>query len=170
MRPQPTDYPAYAANYVNQTTGNDVLEIINASFDPLEDFLIDIPEEKADYAYAPGKWTLKEVLQHMIDTERIFAYRALCIARGEKQNLPGFEENEYAASSFAAEREWDELIDEMLAVRSTTIQLFSSFTPAVLNSAAGTTNQSHITLNALGFIIIGHVLHHFNVISERYLS
>ncbi len=127
-----------------------------------------IPVEKADYAYAEGKWTLKELLQHCIDTERIMVYRALCIARGEKQSLPGFDENSYAAASNANIRTWEGLVEEMQLVRKSTILMFDSFNEEQLQQR-GSANNHPITCNALGFIIAGHFLHHERIVKERYL-
>jgi len=135
----------------------------------IKEFLSGITEQQSVYAYAEGKWTIKEVLQHMIDTERIFAYRALCFARKEAASLPGFEENDYAANSGAKVRSWKSLAEEMVLLRDTTIRLFESF-PAGAFEQSGIANQKPITVLAIGFIIPGHFTHHRNVIKERYLQ
>jgi hypothetical protein len=134
----------------------------------VNDFFDGITEEKANEAYAPGKWTLKELLQHIIDAERIFAYRSLCIARKETLSLPGFDENVYAANSQANSRSWQSLVEEMKAVRVSTKMLFESFSGEVLNQT-GLSNNNRIDVNALGFIMVGHLVHHVGVIKERYL-
>ncbi len=131
-------------------------------------FFKNIPVQKANYQYAAGKWTLKEMLLHIIDTERIFAYRAVSIARGDKTPLPGFDENTYAANSMADKRSWESLLQEFAAVRQSSDLLLQSFNDEQLLQS-GTTNNYPTTVNALAFIIYGHILHHIAVIKERYL-
>jgi hypothetical protein len=127
-----------------------------------------IPDEKWDHRYAEGKWSIREMVQHMIDTERIFSYRALCFARGEKVSLPGFDENTYAAASNAGRRSKEELVEEFSIVRQGTLLLFRSFTEEQLNST-GVANNNPVSVNGIGFITAGHVLHHLNILQERYL-
>jgi uncharacterized damage-inducible protein DinB len=136
--------------------------------DVINNFFDKISEEKSGHAYAPGKWTIKELLQHIIDAERVFAYRALCFARKDAASLPGFDENNYADNSYANERDWQSLVDELKAVRKTTEILFDSFNTDMLNHS-GIANNNPVTVNAIGFIIVGHLNHHMNIISERYL-
>jgi hypothetical protein len=133
----------------------------------LEDFYNKISEEKSMYAYAEGKWTLKEMLQHMIDTERIFSYRALAIARKEMATLPGYDEDVYANNSDANRRTWASLVEEMNAVRKATILMFASFTETMLNNN-GKFSSAEGTPNMLGFICVGHVYHHIKIAEERY--
>jgi uncharacterized damage-inducible protein DinB len=128
----------------------------------------DIPRDKVDYCYAEGKWTVKELVQHLIDAERIFAYRALTIARGDQTPLPGFDETTYAAASKADARKWEDLVEEFKAVRQSTDLLFKSFTEDQLQQR-GTTNQHKNTVNAIGFTAFGHLLHHKNILEEKYL-
>jgi len=168
MRPTVIDYQPFAKTYVDLALGDDIQTLLPASLPPVATFLKNIPEEKMDYAYAKGKWTIKQVLQHCIDTERIMTYRALCIARGEQQNLPGFDENSYAATATATDRLLADLTAEMLLVRQSTILLFQHFSPSQLASA-GKSNNHPVTTNALGYIITGHFLHHVKVLRERYL-
>ena len=131
-------------------------------------FLLELPEAKWDYAYGPGKWTLKEVLQHIIDTERVFAYRLLRISRGDKTPLPGFDENEYVNMSNARDRDPDALIDEYINVRRSTISLIDSLPNDVLLKM-GTASDHPISVRALVYIIAGHEQHHLSIIRERYL-
>ena len=167
-RPTPGTYPAYFENYISKVLANTVLEALEKyGVDVIERFKA-IPADKASYAYAEGKWTLKEMLQHIIDTERIFAYRAVAIARKETIGLPGFDENSYAANSKANSRNWDSLLEEFSAVRNATDLLLTSFDEEQL-SQQGTTNNNPTTVNAIAFIIYGHILHHLNIINERYL-
>lgn len=131
------------------------------------DFLDSIPEEKHDHAYAEGKWTIKEVLQHIIDAERVFAYRALCIGRMDKTPLPSFDENMYAMNADAARRDWSSLRAEFDAVRLSTRLLFESFSEAQLESDGVSSNAPMYT-RALGYIVLGHAKHHEGVTRERY--
>lgn len=167
-KPSPSDYPVYFQQYIDQVPETDLITAMTIQTRELESFLSTIPEEKSLFAYEAGKWSIKELLQHIIDTERIFCYRALCIARGEKVNLPGFDENEYAANSHANERKWDDLVKEFAAVRYATELLFKSFTNEALDSI-GSSNNKSISVSSIGFIITGHYYHHKKILLERYL-
>jgi hypothetical protein len=167
-KPLPETYPAYFKQYVDQVADEDLSAAFSNQLPVLKAFLNAISEEKSNYAYDTGKWTLKELLQHMIDTERIFNYRALCIARKETASLPGFDENSYAENSNANSRTWRDLVDEFVAVRVTTEFLYSSFNAAALD-ASGLSNNKPITVISLGFTTLGHFYHHKKVIEERYL-
>jgi len=167
-RPALHDAAEFYHGYISHATGNSVTELIINHGAKLKEFYNGLPEEKADYAYAEGKWTIKELLQHIIDAERIFAYRALCFARKDSTPLPSFDENAYAEHSYAAERTFQSLKDEFNAVRASTDLMLSSFNEDQLN-ASGTASNKHITVNALTFIIYGHLLHHKAIIEERYL-
>lgn len=167
-RPQTTDYPAFFDTYIKLVTENSFLEALKSEINFDIEFFKNIPVEKQEYSYAEGKWTMKEMLQHIIDTERIFAYRALAFARKDETVLPGFDENLYADNSYANSRGWFQLIEELVAVRHTTIQLFESFAPEA-TTHKGTASGKEITVNAIGFIICGHLIHHKNIAVERYL-
>lgn len=167
-KPLPGTYPVYFQKYIDQVGEEDLHAALVNQLPVINAFLQGITEEKSNYAYAAGKWTIKEVLQHITDTERIFCYRALAFARGEKANLPGFEENDYAANGNANSQSWQQLIDELNAVRKSTETLFKSFSGEILLKE-GTANNNTISVSALGFIILGHFNHHKKVIEERYL-
>ena len=167
-KPLPANYPGHFKRYIDLVPETESLSAILNQGLEIMPFLSAISEEKSMYAYAEGKWTIKELLQHIIDAERIFTYRALCIARGEKENLPGFEENDYAANSFANNRRWDSLVKEFLTVRQSTELLFKSFTEEMLDSL-GTSNNKTIDVSSIGFIIAGHYYHHKKILLERYL-
>lgn len=167
-KPSTSTYVSYFQRYVDQVPEEDLFTAFKNQTSQLEGFLKSIAEEKSNYAYAEGKWTIKELLQHIIDTERIFNYRALCLARGEKQNLPGFEEDDYAANSFANQRSWDDLVKEFLAVRKDTEMLYGSFDESVLDNA-GLANNNPVTVASLGFTTVGHYYHHKKILEERYL-
>ena len=167
-KPSPANYPVYFKKYVDLVPDEDLLTGFQNQAAVIKELLVGITEEKSMYAYDTGKWTLKELLQHMIDTERIFNYRALAIARKETASLPGFDENIYAQNSNANNRTWQNLVDEFLAVRSSTEMLYKSFTDEAL-AATGTSNNNPVTVISLGFITLGHFYHHKNIMQERYL-
>ncbi|MEN9569745.1 MAG: hypothetical protein RL172_976 [Bacteroidota bacterium] len=168
VKPSATDYPGFFQRYITLVPQTDLFEAFAVQREELAAFLLSISDTKADYSYAPGKWTLKELLQHIIDTERIFAYRALCFARGEQQNLPGFDENNYAANAYAANRNWQELVNEFITLRQSTEQLFNSLNVAVLTHE-GHANNTLQTVAGVGFTVLGHFIHHKNIITQRYL-
>ena len=167
-RPNIDDYAVYFDRYISQVPEDDLEQAIKNQSKIFPDFLHSISEEKSLHAYAEGKWTLREVLQHIIDAERIFNYRALCIARKETVSLPGFDENTYAANSNGNARKWQSLVDELMHVRNATEDLYLSFTEEMLWQK-GLSNNNIITPLGLGFITIGHVYHHKKIIEERYL-
>ena len=167
-RPQPTDYAAYYETYVGKVNGDSVKDIISTYSEPMLRFYTSLPEAKADHAYAEGKWTVKELLQHIIDAERIFSYRALRIARKDETPLPGFDENTYTPASKASKRSLQSLKDEFVAVRKATDILLQTFDEEQL-SQHGTASNNPVTPNAIAFIIYGHMLHHKQVLEERYL-
>lgn len=168
-RPAENEYAAFYQNYVQLSEGNDVCELLKNQLDEMKLFLDAIPHEKADFAYATGKWSVRLLLQHIIDAERIFAFRALWFARGSKSALPGYDENAFAAQSLKLLPELDALKLELITLRSTTIDLFNSFDAETLQRS-GIANDSMITVNALGFIIAGHFRHHQLILLNRYLT
>ena len=127
-----------------------------------------IDADKWEHRYAKDKWSIKELVQHVIDTERVFAYRALCIARKEKQSLPAFEEKNYAAASKAYKRKPHDLMEELGLVQKTTAKLFEPFDDEQLNQI-GVANNKSVSVKALGYIIIGHAIHHKHLLEEKYL-
>jgi uncharacterized damage-inducible protein DinB len=161
-------FPPYFANYINLVHADSMAEAIERYSVNIQNFFKNLPAEKIDYKYAEGKWTIKEMLQHIIDTERIFAYRALRISRGDKTPLPGFDENNYAAASNAASRSWQTLLEEFEAVRQSTDLLIRSFTPRHLEQSGVTNGHTNTTI-AISFMAYGHILHHMNILKERYL-
>ena len=168
-KPEPSEYAPFYHSYIGKVTQNDLITALKAGGDYFEKFVSNIPKDKADYRYAEGKWTVKEVLSHMLDTERIFAYRALRFARNDKTELAGYDEKLYVPESNAANRNIESFIDEGIYIRKATIALFESFTEA-MSKRTGTANGREISVRALGFLIPGHELHHLGVIKERYLN
>ena len=167
-RPQASDFPPYFARYIAKVNAESVIEAIAEYAKPLSDFYAGLPEEKAGYRYAPGKWTLKELLQHVIDAERIFSYRILRIARKDKTPLASFDEDNYAANSLASERNFDSIKEEFLAVRKATDLLLLSLNEEQL-AHQGIASELPVTANAIAFITFGHMLHHKGVLEEKYL-
>ncbi|MEJ8819887.1 DinB family protein [Lacibacter sp. H407] len=167
-RPTTHDYALFYHNYVMNVQEDDVRSAFDQQSSVLDSFLSSIPESKADHAYAEGKWTVKQLLQHIIDAERIFTHRALWFARHSPAPLSGFDENEYAAVADVSKRSVASLADELRAVRKSSEFLFNSFTDKDLNTS-GTANTHAITVNALGFVTLGHFLHHKRILEERYL-
>jgi len=168
-RPAEGDYAPLYENYVRLATGDDVFTVLNRSWDQLGLWLGGIPEEKLSYFYAPGKWTVAQMLQHLIDSERVFAYRAMCFARGEKSSLPGFDENAYAERATAEHRSLIAMKEELRALRKATITLYNSFTREDL-AESGIAFGYRVTVNAMGYIMAGHIYHHQRIYEERYLA
>lgn len=162
------EYNPYYQTYINKTTDFPLKLGLPANFEKVLYFLNSIPLEKHEYRYAPEKWTIKEVVQHMMDTERIFAYRALRIARLDQTPLPGFDQDQYVEPSQANKRTFESLLSEYKAIRHATDTLFNSFDDEML-MRTGTASNSPISVRALGFIIMGHENHHCKVMKERYL-
>lgn len=163
-----TDYAAHFETYIKLVKGENFIEELEISLHDFIRFVQNIPMDKFDYRYAEGKWTIKDIIQHIIDAERIFAYRALRISRNDKTPLPGFEENDYVANTDANSRSVQELLSELSAVRQATLFLFKSLTLEQL-TRMGIASNKDISARALGHLIIGHMIHHQNVYAERYL-
>jgi hypothetical protein len=159
--------PAFYHNYIRQVADTDLMTAFEAHLTNLKSLLSGLPEEKWGYRYAEGKWTIRELVQHLIDAERIFAYRALTFARRDSNVLPGFDENSYVVHSRADQRSPDSLLEELEAVQRSSYLLFRSFDADQLESS-GIANGNTIHVEAIGYIIIGHVRHHMNVLNERY--
>lgn len=167
MRPKPEDHPTYFGNYIKLVEDNNLKQAFEKQSPILANFLENIPEEKWAYKYAEDKWTIKEMIQHCIDAERVFAYRAMCIARKEKISLPSFDENSYAANSDANIRTSKDLIHEFLTLRTSSELMFNSFTDEML-AEQGLSNNNKITVLSLGYTLLGHFYHHKRIVEERY--
>ncbi len=167
-RPDLARVPEFYHGYINQVKEDDLAAAFRNQSAEFDSFWKKIPAAKAGYRYAEGKWTIREVLQHIIDGERIFAYRALCIARRDATPLPGFDENSYAEYSKAENRDWNDLLGEWAAVRRSTEYLFNSFDEEQLETTGTASGKSNY-VRAFGFIIIGHMNHHARIVAERYL-
>ena len=168
-RPQLEIVPPFYKGYVDNVKDMDVLEALERSSATTLKVVRAIPEDKGEYRYAEGKWSIKELLAHLIDVERIMAYRSLRFARNDKTELHGFEENDYAPEANAHGRTIKQLADELDRIRITTIDLYKSYTPEML-VREGTANKNKLSVLNLGYIIGGHELHHLKVLNERYLT
>lgn len=166
-RPDVNDFPEYFARYIARVEADHLSDALAFYSKPLTDFYTALPEDKAEYRYAPGKWTLKELLQHVIDTERIMSYRLLRISRGDKTPLASFDEDSYAAASNANARSFDSIKEEFVAVRKATDLLIASLSNEQL-ACEGIASNLPVKANAIGFIIFGHMLHHKMVIIDKY--
>lgn len=167
-RPELEEVVPFYRGYISTAIGETLFEALDHASARFQAVVATIPEEQGEYRYAAGKWTVKEVVQHIIDCERIFQYRALCFARNDSTALPGFEEDHYAANSSANERSLAELCSEHDALRASTAALFRSFSATML-LRSGTANARIFTVRALGWTIAGHALHHITIIQQRYL-
>lgn len=161
------EFNPFYGTYVSKVPEGDVLTFLQQQADEIPAWLRSLTD-KADYRYAPDKWTLSEVLHHCCDTERIFSYRALCIARGETTALPGMDQDMYMAAARTNERSYESLVSEFEAIRAATMALANSLSPEVIGNE-GNASGSPVTVRGLMSIIAGHLAHHTEVIKERYL-
>lgn len=165
----PEQVPSFYQGYVARVQEYDLIEALEVSFRETDTLLSQIPESLGTFAYAPGKWTVKELLQHMMDAERVFAFRALTFARNDKTHLPPFDENAYVPESNAHATSITEMAGSMERLRATTLDLFRSFTPEMLKRR-GVANKNEMTVEGIGYIIAGHELHHVAILTERYVK
>jgi len=166
---QPSEYADYYQSYV-QNVSNEytLLEELEISVHRFIKFVQNIPMDKFDYRYAEGKWTIKDIIQHLIDAERIFAYRALRFSRNDQTALASFDENVYVIEAHANQRSIQDLLTELAVVRQATLSLFKTFSKEEL-LRSGIASNNPMSVRALGFVIIGHQNHHQRVFEERYL-
>ena len=169
QRPAPTEYPDFYAGYVGGVPDGEILTLLRLELDRTSSLLRALTPERASHRYGEGKWSVKEVVGHLIDTERMFGYRAHCFARQDPAPLPGFDQEDYVRSSNAADRPLAELVDELNAVRQSNIALFQSLDDAMW-SHRGIGSECEFTVRALAYIVVGHEIHHRSVIEERYLN
>lgn len=161
--------PEYYHKYINLAIDDDLQTAFKNHQTAFIDFLKDIPKKKWNYRYAEGKWTIKEVVQHIIDAERVFTYRALCFARKDQTQLPGFDENIFAANAKADERSKKDLIKELKTVQQSSALLFNSFDDEQLEQS-GVANNNPTYVKGIAYILLGHTLHHKKILEERYLG
>lgn len=169
-KPDISEYSEFYTPYIDilPDDGSGLTKQLESSFLSVKDLFEGIGEEMGDYRYAAGKWSLKELLQHLIDSERIFAYRALRFARNDEKGLPGFDENLYVETCQAGGRTLSALLEEFELLRKSNILMFDSLGEEAL-ARQGYVDESKLSVRALGFICCGHLLHHVRVIEERYM-
>ena len=164
------EYAQYYKTYIDAVAlnGKSIVQNLNDTLQEALELVSNLPEEKQLYRYAEGKWTIKELIQHIIDSERVFNYRALRFARNDATSLPGFEQDDYVAIYDANKRDFKDLLEEFEFTRKSSIALFKSFGDEELKRI-GIASASNMSVRALGYIISGHLKHHMNIIKERYL-
>lgn len=167
-RPLRGDYAPYYETYVGKVDGQDIIAALKRQHQGTQKLFENVPESRGEYRYAEGKWSLKEVIGHMIDTERVMAYRAYCFSRNESQALPGFEQDDYIAAGNSQDRALKDLLHEFRVLREANIAMAEGFAEEMLDRK-GTASGCGVTVNALLYIIAGHELHHLKIIKERYL-
>ena len=168
-RPQPAEYDAYYEKYVSLVPEDEVITALAAQPDELGQLFNDVPDEKGTFAYADGKWTVKESLGHLIDGERMFAYRAFRIARGDKTPIEGFEQDGYIENSHANRRSIAELLNEFRLLREANVLFFRNLEAGDW-LREGTANNVTISVRSLAWIMAGHIRHHVAIFQERYFT
>jgi hypothetical protein len=168
-RPQTGEYASYYQRYVDLATEDDVVAALDAQSHETATLLGAISEQQASHRYEPGKWSVKQLVGHVTDGERIFAYRALRIARGDNTPLPGFEQDPYVANAASDDRPIGDLVEEFVTVRKANVMMLRAL-PAEAWDRAGTASDNSITVRALAFIMLGHERHHLRILRERYLG
>lgn len=168
-RPETTEYASFYAGYVNHVPDGEIINLLQSEHDRTGALLRSLTPEQASFRYAEGKWSVKELAGHMIDSERTFGYRAQCFARKDPAHLPGFDQEDYGRSSNADERTLAALVDEHDALRLSHVLFFKGLDEAAW-SQRGIASDCEFTVRALAYIIVGHEIHHRTVIEERYIN
>jgi uncharacterized damage-inducible protein DinB len=168
IKPALADLAPYQRPYVELVPEGNLADILEGNAKSTGQLLASLSPEKLKFRYAEGKWSIPQMLMHIIDAERIFSYRILCIARGDKTPLPGFEENDYAKASNQDERNFKDILEEYQSMRKATICLFKSLNNEML-SRTGISNTKEVSVNALCYVVTGHEMHHLKVIKTKYL-
>src|SRR6185503_539661 len=169
LRPLVTEYTSYHAHYIERVPYGDPLLALERQVEDTAHQLLALPEERGAYRYAAGKWSIKELVGHVIDTERIYAYRCLAIARGDATSLPGFDQDAYVARSGHDRRSFRSIVDELRTVRAASLALFHSLSEEEWNRA-GRADGKRLTARVIAWIAAGHEHHHVKVLRERYLG
>jgi hypothetical protein len=166
-RPEATEYAPFYAGYVANVPEDDVLAALRSGGRELESLLAPVAESRAGHRYAPDKWSVREMIGHLIDAERVFSYRALRLARGDRTPLPAFDENEFVRAAGSDARTLTDLAEELALVRESSLRLFASM-PAEAWTRRGVVNGNETSVRALAYIIAGHGRHHVRILRERY--
>ena len=168
-RPDPSEYGAYYGRYINLVPEGPIVTVLRDQIAETLKLLRALPEARGNHRYAPGKWSIKEIVGHVTDGERVFAYRALRIGRGDETPLPGFEQDDYVKNGGFDSRPLGDLLDELETVRRATVQLLAPLDEAAM-LRRGTASGFPVSVRALAYITAGHELHHRNILKERYLT
>jgi|SRR5215471_15489144 len=168
-RPDATEASPYYFTYINKVSAGDIRAILRAQVDEVVPVLRGISEERSLHRYAPGKWSIREVLSHVNDAERVFSFRAFWFARGFDSPMPSFDQEVAIPTAAADGRSWSSHLEEFRAVRAATVDLFQHL-PADAWLRRGIASGNPVTVNALAYIVAGHLAHHFEIVRERYLS
>jgi len=168
-KPAPDEYADFYAGYISGVPDGEILTLLQSELERTSSLLRSLTPEQASHRYGEGKWSVKEIVGHIIDGERTFGHRALCFARQDPAHLPGFDQEDYAQSSNADDRPLNQLVDELNTVRQSNIALFRSLDDAMW-SHRGIASDCEFTVRALAYIIVGHEIHHRSVIERRYLN
>ena len=167
-RPQPDEAASYYSNYINRITSDDIVDVLSTQLDEAVAFLSGISEEQSVHRYAADKWSMRELLGHVNDTERVFMFRALWFARGFEDELPSFDQEIGFKAAGSDQVNWQDHVEEFRAIRSATISFFRNL-PDEAWSRRGVASGSPVTVRALAYIVAGHVSHHLAILKERYL-
>jgi uncharacterized damage-inducible protein DinB len=168
-RPKKEEYAEYYETYVSLVEEIDIVSALEKQLSEWHSLFAEISEEKANFRYAEGKWSIKEVVGHLIDGERVFAYRAFRFSRNDKTSLSGFEQNSYVANSNFSNAELTDLIEELLLLRRANILFFKNLSDEAW-LRTGTASEAEVSVRALAYIMVGHIRHHANILRSRYLA
>ena len=168
-RPTEKEYAPYYQKYISLIPNGDILQLMEKQNEQFCEFLAQFDEERANYRYAKGKWSIKEVIGHLIDVELVFMYRAWRFSRNDKASLHGFEQDEFIANSDFSKMTLSELVEQFYHMRKAAIPMFSSFSDEMWRRK-GTANDSTFTVRAIAYIMVGHVIHHMRIIHQKYMK
>jgi hypothetical protein len=168
-RPETNEFDPYYDTYISLVADDDIITVLDSQTAELSRLISGVPDEKGAFAYADGKWTIKEVLSHLIDGERMFAYRVLRISRGDETPIEGFEQDGYIENSNANNRAFAELLEEFGLLRKANILLLKNLSDEA-SRRIGTASEKQVSVRALVYIMAGHIKHHINILNQRYLS
>lgn len=168
-RPDPSEYGAYYGRYISLVPDGPIVDLLRDQIVETLDLLRALPESRGEHRYAPGKWSIKEMIGHVADSERVFGYRALRIGRGDQTPLPGFEQDDYVQNGGFGARTLRHVVDDLEAVRRSTVLLFEGLDEAAM-TRRGTASGFPVSVRALAYILAGHERHHLGVLRERYLG
>ena len=167
-KPESNEYHEFYAGYVAKVIDEDIRMFLENQNQDICTFLKNVLPEKVNYAYSEGKWTIKQLVRHLVDAERVFGYRAMCIARKDTTKLPGFDEGDYMEAADDSKNSYHDLIHEFESLRVSNIRMIDNFTEQCF-TRVGNANGSDISVRAIIYIMAGHVAHHKKIIQERYL-